>query len=225
MPGIAISAVPRSVSPRLLPPSDLDDRAEEDRADRRAEQGADDALPEAVGQEDGEVPEGDAHREPDDQCHRPSDVPPVLAALLAPFAALARCARGAPPTAGSAAAGSPLQDGSAPSPSGAGSAVATALAVGCGSRSAASASSQLRRRLSASSPSLASSTSSAKAGTLPSSRGDPLAPAHEARLAFLPGGQHRRGDEDRRVGTGEDADHHREGEVLQGGAAEDQQRR
>ncbi len=32
-------------------------------------------------------------------------------------------------------------------------------------------------------------------------------------LALLPGDQHRRGDEDRRVGAGEDADHHREGEV------------
>ena len=91
-------------------------------------------------------------------------------------------------------------------------------------RRSAAASASISASVSSSSPSFASSTSSAKAGTVPSSCGDPLAAAGEAGLAFLPGGQHRRGDEDRRVGTGEDPDHHREGEVLQGRAAEDQQR-
>ena len=52
---------------------------------------------------------------------------------------------------------------------------------------------------------------------------DPRAAGPVRGLALLPLGQHGRGDEDRRVGTGGDADHHREGEVLQRLAAEDQQ--
>src|SRR5262245_53714362 len=45
-----------------------------------------------------------------------------------------------------------------------------------------------------------------------------------SRLALLQDHQDRRGDEDRRVGTGEHTDQHREREVLQRGAAEQQQR-
>jgi hypothetical protein len=48
----------------------LDDRAEYHGSRRGTQQGADDSLPEAVRDEDREVPEGKAHREPDDHCHR-----------------------------------------------------------------------------------------------------------------------------------------------------------
>jgi len=44
------------------------------------------------------------------------------------------------------------------------------------------------------------------------------------RLALLPDREQRRGDEDRRVRTGGDADDEREGEVLERGAAEDLER-
>ena len=52
---------------------------------------------------------------------------------------------------------------------------------------------------------------------------DPGAPRAIGRLALLPRGEHRRGDEDRRVGSREDPDHHREGEVAQRLTAEDEQ--
>src|SRR6266550_1350390 len=45
-----------------------------------------------------------------------------------------------------------------------------------------------------------------------------------SRLVLLEECEHRRRDEDRRVGTGRDADEHREREVLQGVAAEEQER-
>ena len=53
---------------------------------------------------------------------------------------------------------------------------------------------------------------------------EPCAVLLVSRLALLQHRQERRGDEDRRVRTGDHADQHREGEVLQGVAAEQQQR-
>ncbi len=53
---------------------------------------------------------------------------------------------------------------------------------------------------------------------------DPRAAGTVGALAFLPVGQHRRGDEDRRVRARGDPDHQREGEVLQRFPAEQQQR-
>src|ERR1700712_1816170 len=44
------------------------------------------------------------------------------------------------------------------------------------------------------------------------------------RLALLPPGEERRGDEDRRIRTGGDADEQREGEVLERRTAEEEQR-
>ena len=53
---------------------------------------------------------------------------------------------------------------------------------------------------------------------------DPRAAGAVGRLAFLPLHQHRRGDEDRGVGAGGDADDQREREVLERFAAEQEQR-
>src|SRR3954447_9313085 len=47
----------------------VDQQAEDGRADDRAQEGTDDAAPEAVGQEDGEVPEGEAHHDPREHRH------------------------------------------------------------------------------------------------------------------------------------------------------------
>ena len=52
----------------------VDDQPDDDRADQRADERADDAAPEAVGQEDREVPDGQAHHHPGEQAHQP---PPV----------------------------------------------------------------------------------------------------------------------------------------------------
>src|SRR6185312_8071858 len=52
---------------------------------------------------------------------------------------------------------------------------------------------------------------------------DALAAVAIDRLALLPMGEHRGGDEDRRVGAGGHPDEQREGEVLERGAAEQQQ--
>ena len=67
----------------------------------------------------------------------------------------------------------------------------------------------------------ATTFSSGNVGRRPISSIDPSAARAVGRLALLPVGQHRRGDEDRRVGAGQDADPHREGEVLERRAAED----
>ena len=48
----------------------VDQEAEEDRAEDRAEEGADDPRPEAVGDEDREVPEGEAHHGPGERAHQ-----------------------------------------------------------------------------------------------------------------------------------------------------------
>ena len=91
------------------------------------------------------MPEGDPHREPDEQCHQ--RLPPVLAPLLARRCAAAlvalalRCRR----SAGVAAGGSPLLDGSAAvAVAASGSAVATAPACGSASRCAATVGLDLR---------------------------------------------------------------------------------
>ena len=47
----------------------VDDEAEDRRAEQRAEEGADDAAPEAIGQEDREVPDGEAHHDPGEHGH------------------------------------------------------------------------------------------------------------------------------------------------------------
>jgi 4-amino-4-deoxy-L-arabinose transferase-like glycosyltransferase len=47
----------------------IDDQAAEHRADEGAQEGADDAAPEAVGQEDREVPDGEAHHHPGKHAH------------------------------------------------------------------------------------------------------------------------------------------------------------
>src|SRR6185436_1121979 len=52
---------------------------------------------------------------------------------------------------------------------------------------------------------------------------DALAATAVGGLALLPVREHRRGDEDRGIRTGGEPDHHREGEVLQGRATEDEQ--
>ena len=48
----------------------VDEQAEDDRADERAEERADDPAPEAVGQEDREVPDGEAHHHPGEHGHQ-----------------------------------------------------------------------------------------------------------------------------------------------------------
>ena len=53
---------------------------------------------------------------------------------------------------------------------------------------------------------------------------DPALARAVDRLAVLPVREHRRGDEDRRVGAGDRADDQREGEVLERVAAEEEQR-
>ena len=53
------------------------DPPEQDGADQGADEGADDPAPEAVGQPDREVPDGEAHHDPRE--HRPSATPPVAA--------------------------------------------------------------------------------------------------------------------------------------------------
>jgi hypothetical protein len=48
----------------------VDQEAEEDRAEHAAEERADDPRPAAVGQEHGEVPEGEPHHRPGEQSHQ-----------------------------------------------------------------------------------------------------------------------------------------------------------
>jgi len=47
----------------------VDDEAEDGRAQERAEKGAHDAAPEAIGDEDREVPDGEAHHDPGEHGH------------------------------------------------------------------------------------------------------------------------------------------------------------
>ena len=117
-PGIASTPVSRSVSFSPGIDAEVDDHPEDDRAEQRADRTRRRSRLEVVRQEDGEVPEGEAHHGPDEQ--RPSARPPVtlvarLSFLGVAVAAVAgrrrrrrrrrRVAAAVGPRAGAAAAG------------------------------------------------------------------------------------------------------------------------
>ena len=214
---MATSAAHRSVSfsPGMVKPGD--DEAEQRGADDRHQERADDPAPEAVGDEHREVPDGDAHHDPDDHAHR-------LSASRASCGL--GCGRGGP---------SPRRPGS--------SLLASADRARRLGRRRALGFGLVRRcrrgrlllraaRCGLAGAWTASDSRSASPIVAGGERGhdavvlghDRPPAAHVDRLALLPQRQHRRGDEDRRVGARGDADQQREGEVLQRLAAEEHQR-
>ena len=70
-PGRTVMTAPEETSQRTLAGHGeaVDDEAEDGRAQQRAEEGAHDPAPEAVGHEDREVPDGEAHHDPGEHGH------------------------------------------------------------------------------------------------------------------------------------------------------------
>ena len=211
---------------------------------------------ETVGDEDREVPEGDAHREPDQSCHQ--RFLPCFRFLRPPDCSRARRRAAALASLSSGRSGwaPPLPAGASPSPPSPCCRRADRcgrLGLGGGLRPCRRGAGRRRNRsrLLGSAPGISVRLGRARpAREFPPARLlratvhpghhvllrecrdhaahlllDPLAPAPVCGLPLLPMGQDRRRDEDRRIRTGGEADHHREGEVLQGRAAEDVEHR
>src|SRR5215211_7041042 len=69
-PGIALECVDEVGVVLARHGEAVDGEPEDDGAEQRAEERADDARPEAVGDEDREVPDGESHHHPDERAHQ-----------------------------------------------------------------------------------------------------------------------------------------------------------
>ena len=227
-----------------------DDQPEHDRADERADERADDPAPEAVGQEDREVPDRKPHHHPAEHAHQ-RDLP--CRWLRRPLArrlfwrglgwSLRTRSSGVRSAVGSrSGAGCCLGSGSGASLGGDGPARPPCPRARCrgrgpvpgtrpceicwpGSSGAVSRPRRERRRFCVGLDLVGRAADGRRVGGHRAELAhDPRAAGAVAGLALLPVRQHRRGDEDRRVRAGGDPDQQREREVLQRRAAEDQQR-